>query len=1566
MAVAQPKILLVSSSGESHVAQGLNAMGVVHERISPAELRKRSPFASDVVFFDRDVSRTDLARDAETWRTFVRLGGVFVGFRTSEQEAWLPVPATHDRGYETGELLTPEHRIFTTPHRLDLEALRAVHMGSIYHALCALGEGWTPLVQAGKPLGWDKRAAKDDGPHYGMAELVHGKGRILLVELIPAYNWFHDEKGKSNAPGARLFENIVSYALANATEQAAARPPAKPLANAVRSLSDLVPAPAREPGLDMEQGWTVTGRGPYTSKTDFRGIRTFLHEDRPSQAGNFIQATARIALPAKRTGEVLLQWYESDTYCGGRERILGGAKHGQTALDNRKAGYRFKQILVNGQVAWEEDVLGRNVQPARNRFRTVDIAPFLERGKGEAEVTLRVEDRKDSGDLPFFIEVFFARVAVLPERAAGEPLFGEEGAAAATQILGRELVPLPDGSVRVSDSCRGSWLVGVPQGTYRLAIQAVDSPDGYGRIGLRGKDGSLGEWELTANDGRAWWLLSRPVPLGVERLTVDFRIDGPPIEVARVAILPFRPSPAEAAKQREAVQPVTVPLSLAETAGVARRNEVSAQTVPLPEGLLRDPGQVCLRDAAGTPVSVQTRAVAHWPDGSVKILHASFPASLAAQGAASFALAAPDRPEGTPPVELRVREREDAVEIDSGPIRTVLSTTHGRIVDAIYRGQARETPENGAWDLVLETEDGTILRSAAATVTETEVVERGPLRALVVRKGWFAAEDGTPSRLEYRIQTEMSAGSDQIRVQTFLVNRDDADGIYLKRWSMDLAWSRAQEGTVLLGDREFRAQAGAVLYQHRENEYSWSGIESASRVPGQCSGLVRLPGLAFGTRWFWQRFPQAIRFADARICQDFIPRPLDDGDLPTEWAERMAQTTDKYPVGGVGYPQSPGKMGLFRLARGQALRQETLFRLTSSGDPLPELLADLDHPLRAFADPAYVSATRAYGQLHPHDERIFPEYEKSVGAFLAGYLAKREKRREYGFENYGDDTFEWGYGPSYTYWSNSEYDHHHGFALQYLRSGDPQWWGEFLKTARQYADVVVIHHEIPGGHPQLGGPRHHNATSMWMPSHERQCWVADHTRQAADSGHSWAEGIVDYWFLTGDPWAEEVAREMADWYVRIVALNRYGAGGQERGPGWALIALSALARATNDEQVLAAGQSVADWIANWQDPVRGVVSVPISEQPSYEGGTVFMHGIVGRGLGRWHDVTGDPRAKEALLKLADWLLTEPMGAPGRFWYKQAPDCMKGYGATSQTLNALAYAYTLSGEERYARVAEILLGSCGAGVRSMSWFPQVLAQLAPLRHPVVLKASAGRAVAAPESPAVLSVDVQNTSGLPLRVVPRITLPAGFAGDAPASFVLEPGAAERISVEVRATEPGNSGTARIDFELIQEGGAPVRRSASFALRSVAAVERRLLQVGEARIQPPMRRIESAGQPFIDDPRPADFGGDPLPADQTRGGSATWTLNLLREGEFVLWAEVKWLDQKGNSFHLSVDGASETVLGNVGDVGPWTWVRGPTLSLSAGEHRIRVRTREEGAQLGGLWLTNLPEDTPPPARK
>lgn len=1309
---AAPKTLLVAGSDGNFVARGLTALGIDHQRVSAAEFREVSLFDYDLVVWGFDEDRTLLAADPTPVRPFIEAGGVLLGFRSQGEDPWLPVPLRRDKAYAFGEILVPDHPVFTMPHKLDRDCLLQVHGGSVYRAFFELGEEWIPLASTGKEQAWDKTEAAAAGPHYGIVELPLGMGRILLVQMIPAYHWFHDSQGDKAAAGARLFENLVRYASSRAS-RAAARPPRRVPEGFHAHWHDCLAMPQRGDGLPLDDpAWQTSSRGPYSAKVDRRGVLTFAHADVPSQAGNFIQIS-RLVPVAETAESVTLRWYYSDTYCGGRERILGGAQHGQTALENYKRDIRYATVLVNGEPVWQQDVLGRNLQPAKLAFRTAEISEIVRRADGRCEVTLRIEDRKASGEEPFAIDAFFGTVEVIGDLRRGPAadfLTGDgfqAGEAGSLSLQGRS------GIATMSHTGLA--------GRFALALRLRDEHTGQSRLRVTAGGRPAAAWTLSADDHRTYWAVTAPIALEPGApVRVEAEADGDEtVTIDEAAVIPARllPEPlapvSPPAAGGDGARTVRFPITIHELAGVARQAEVAAQGLPFPAKCLPQSDAIRVLAPDGKPVPVQTRQIAAWPDKTAKMVLVAFPADVAAGGTATYTVEAGQHVAPNPPAGgLTLRKEAGRLVIDTGVVTAAVSTTHGRILDEVRRGETVIKPAGELWDLALEDADGRVVRTRDAAVTETEIVEAGPLRALVVRKGAFTDSAGT--LVDFRLQLEATAGSDALRVHAWIVNREEQPEVYLKRWSMRLERG-GTSGKVWLGGEETRAtDPGAVLYQHSHDTLTWTGADGRrSRQKGQSPGYVRVGGLAVGTRWFWQRFPQAIRFEKETVRFDFIPAAFDEGDLPTRWRDRMLEVTDRYTVGGVGYPQSPGKMGLFRLARGEALSQEILFVLDGkdvaeeNGDPM----APLVQPIRAVPNPQYTAGTGAFGEFHPVDALRYARYEQSTEQTYQNILAQRETRREYGFENFGDSTFEWGYGPSYTYWSNSEYDHHHGYALEYLRSGDPKWWGLCEQTARHYRDVVVVHHAPPESGLR-GGPRHHNATSQWMPSHEEQYWIADHTMAGASAGHSWAEGIIDYWFLTGDPWAKEVVYGLADWYSEIAERNRFGAGGQERGPGWTLIAISALSNATGGERIRNAGRIVSDWILQWQDPIRGVVSVPISEQPSYEGGSTFMHGIVARGLGRWYDTTGDPRIKESLLGVAEWITTEPMGDPGVFWYKQSPQNSNRYSATDQCMSALSYAYRESGDRWYAETAQALLARTGANRRSMSWYPQSLAHLAP--------------------------------------------------------------------------------------------------------------------------------------------------------------------------------------------------------------------------------------------------------------
>ncbi len=1546
------KVLLIAGRKESFTAQGLAALGIAYDRRSAGEYRSLSPFDYDVIVWGMDEKRSVLASAAEQTRAFLEVGGVMLCFRSNESEAWMSAAMKRGKSYEFGQVLKPDHPIFNTPHKLSRSDLLDVHSGSIYRAFCRLDARWQPLVSTGRPQQWDKSEEPFPGePHYGLVELPVGKGRLIMTQMIPAYHWFNDRGGDSSSNGARFFENLMRYALAQALGGAASRPPRQVPPGFSKTLEPLLALPRGFGDVRPPAGqWEVRKQGPYSAKSDRRGVWTVTHADAASRAGNFCELTREFPLPAA-SRRFSLRWYVSDTYCGGRERILGGAQHGKTAFINRREGFRFTQVLVNGKRVWEQDVLGRNPQPALRRFHTADISDNVKPGGRICTVTLRVEDRQSTGERPFAIDVFWGAVAVLPDftRAPATTLL-------AGAVRADGTVTLTPSSILAVYRHRGQ------AGRFRLAFRLRDSVPSRPRLVLSRGGRTVATWPLTADDHAWYWAVTDVLDLKQkEELSLALRGEGE-CPIREVAVLPIRvlkPQQTAAPRRRRKAKKPLVPsfaLSVPETAGVSRRGEIATQGVPFAEGSLRDVDALRARSAKGKRVPMQARQLVTWPDGSVKIAVVSLPVDVPGGRTALFSINAGGGPAPAPRSALSVAESADAITIDTGAITAVISKLHGRIVDTVRRSDGRVLKRAArVWDLALEDETGRVVRSGGPTVRAVEIIERGPLRALIVRKGSFA--DSAGRLVDYRLQLEAWSGSDALGLDAIIINREDTPQVYLKRWSMKLAGADPKTARVWLdANASAPANEGAVLYQHKENRLTWTGAEGARKwAEGRAPGVFRIAGVAVGARWFWQRYPQAIRFGRDAVRFDFIPQAMDERDLPIRWAKRMAAMTRRYTVGGVGYPQSPGKIGLFRLARGEALHQELRFVFDggAADSPVREAMAPLQARLRGAPGPGYTAATRAFGQFQPAG-KLFPRYENALVDLYTHYLRKREQRREYGFENFGDDTFEWGYGPSYTYWSNSEYDHHHGFAIQYLRSADPRWWELCEQQARMYRDVVVIH---AGSPRQFGGPHHHNATSVWMPSHEEQRWVADHTAAGASTGHSWAQGMIDYWFLTGDPWAAEAVRELAAWYCERVETNSYGAGGQERGPGWSLIAVSALYRALQTDRLRAAGDRIAEWIINWQDPMRGVLSVPISEQPSYEGGTTFMHGIVGRALGRWYDATGDPRVRLACLGIAEWMTTEPMGPLARFWYKQSPRNSRRYGATSQTFTGLTYAYTLSRDPWFGKVALALYRQTGPGIRSISWYPQGLAQLASAITPAEVTSSSERLTVAPDAPGALKIAVRNTTDQPLAATAECTPPPPFTAT-PSDRVIVPAAqTAELSVEVRTKDKTGLADVRVRVVLMRDKELLRTDELTYRLVAVPRIVRLPVPASAAVLTAPMVLDRKQQPPAAHTPRGPGFAARPRPTDGVSGGAATFAFDVPTAGRYHLQAEVYWLDGEGNSFYIQVDDAAEKLLGNSGEYKKWIWIDAGTIDFTAGKHRVRIRTREDGALLRAIRVNNTP---------
>lgn len=155
--------------------------------------------------------------------------------------------------------------------------------------------------------------------------------------------------------------------------------------------------------------WRSGGTTPFHCRRDMRGLLSIQHPWAPGRRGHFGEWSCMASPPKdwKPGRPLFVSFYQSDNYCGSwQQNDWMGAQ--------AFVGHRFKQLLVNGEVVWEQDVAddelagGHDASDAlsslyhcqprqaayRDAYRVVDISHC---GAPRMTLTLRVRDKVASG-----------------------------------------------------------------------------------------------------------------------------------------------------------------------------------------------------------------------------------------------------------------------------------------------------------------------------------------------------------------------------------------------------------------------------------------------------------------------------------------------------------------------------------------------------------------------------------------------------------------------------------------------------------------------------------------------------------------------------------------------------------------------------------------------------------------------------------------------------------------------------------------------------------------------------------------------------------------------------------------------------------------------------------------------------------------------------------------------------------------------------------------------------------------------------------------------------------------
>jgi YetA-like protein len=718
----------------------------------------------------------------------------------------------------------------------------------------------------------------------------------------------------------------------------------------------------------------------------------------------------------------------------------------------------------------------------------------------------------------------------------------------------------------------------------------------------------------------------------------------------------------------------TIPLHIEERSGLGRVAEPIRLGVPLPRGLVYQPSEIVVTDASGAVVPHQVVPLAFWADRSVKWLLVDAAAPVAPLGRTTLFVRPQSAPRGERPAAhspLHVTERAGGVEVDTGRARFEILEKHPGPLAAV-RVAGVDVLQHPATRLTLMDRDH---GACEASVDRLVVEERGPFRATVVAEGRFHGKAGA-APLEFTSRSVFTAGSSAVIVDVRVRNPQaalhpgglwdlgDRGSYFFKDLTLRL-FPRGPVQTLRWYAEEPSAEREQPsgrwsLYQDSSGGERWDSLNHVDgdgkptvsfrgyRVdvaPGAPieGGHRATPGVtaispdawaAATTNDFWQNFPKALRWENGA---------LDVGLFPGEAS------------------------GLFELQGGEQKRHTVLLDF-GIGAERPRL-AELQHPVAAWVEPAWVEASDAVLWFTAASDGDDARYRGYVDQIIDGphaFVAKRELIDEHGWRNYGDlyadheATRHTGSQPFISHYNN-QYDFIYGAFFHFLRTGDTRWRRLLDDAARHVVDIDIYHTQRDKASFN-GGLFWH--TDHYLPAATCTHRTYSRLNRSGSSGygggpsneHNYTSGLLHYHYLTGDRDAADAVLELADWVCAMDdgARTMFGlvdagpTGGASktleasyhrpgRGAGNSVNALLDAYALSRDRKYLAKAEELIQRCVHPQDDIAALTLDDPEHRWSY---LVFLQ-ILGKYLSKKTEIGetdyGFHYARESLIHYAAWM-----------------------------------------------------------------------------------------------------------------------------------------------------------------------------------------------------------------------------------------------------------------------------------------------------------------------------------------
>ncbi len=744
-----------------------------------------------------------------------------------------------------------------------------------------------------------------------------------------------------------------------------------------------------------------------------------------------------------------------------------------------------------------------------------------------------------------------------------------------------------------------------------------------------------------------------------------------------------------------------------------------ATGVPFPRGQLADPNQVRLM-AGDDELPAQISLSARWPDGSVKWLLVSFQADLPGGGESTYQLQFGSRvTRKIVDQGISIQSTPNGISVNTGTLSFLVDTA-GNLAHITRDGKQLTPPGETCRSLAIDANGKTY--TTVGQKAQLEVEESGPLRTVIKATSHLVDPDGQ-SLLQIEKRIEAYRDRAFLRVHhTFLVdNADTFTNIDRLAYRVPTLAGQTAWKVPLVDGQPLAANAlGWSVRQQFDSQFVVASDGKETPTDARLAGIILADndaGPAVAVDDFWQNYPKGFSIRQDGLDIDLCP-PFEAGLYDAFPFEKEGHQLYYYLLD-----------GHYRLKQGVS-KTHQLF-LCFEPAQQEELCTASNHPPLATASPEWYCGTRVFYDVAPRDTERFKLYEEAIDKNIAEYARRQERQHDFGMLNYGD----W-YGERGTNWGNIEYDTQHAFFLEYIRSGNPAAFHLGHATELHNRDIDTVHFSPDGN--SNGGVYVHQMCHVGGYYDKPVPGSLGFPRGGYTVSHAWCEGHFDHYFLTGDRRSYQTGCEVADYFIRK-DLGRPYDFSSTRTPGWHLIMLAAAYAATDDPYYLNAAKVVTEYVLETQDveprPLpayqaegrqpyqlggwsRMMVPGHCQCEPRHRGNAGFMIAVLLSGLKYYHDVTGDERVKEAIIRGAYNLLDETYSDEAHgFRYTSCPNGRFRPGSSPLMAEGIARAYFWTRDERFRRVlTEALPISAGGSPygKSFSMYyrmaPRVLADM----------------------------------------------------------------------------------------------------------------------------------------------------------------------------------------------------------------------------------------------------------------